>query len=314
MIRILAFCLLALPGIAAAREARPKPPAPPPVPLTPPALCEAAIAAAEAGAKLPARVLAAIALRESGRNDPKTGRARPWPWTINYAGVGHYYETPEEAIAAVKDIQAAGGQSIDVGCMQVNLLHHPAAFASLEEAFDPRRNAAYAGRFLKGLFASFGDWGPAIAAYHSRTAGKGEAYRDQVVASWRPTDPAVLARLTLTPPPAPTEGTVLTPVSTQGTAAGRGTAMTAAKPGVAVRISSTMAYRAFATIGSVYGAFQPVSMAYADFAPKPGKPARGRPLDLRLGGGGLGQSGLVVPKGVIERNGRAEKPSVRKPG
>ena len=59
-------------------------------PLTPPAMCEAAIANAEAEANLPNRVLASIAMRESGRVDPDTGRARPWPWTINYLGIGHF--------------------------------------------------------------------------------------------------------------------------------------------------------------------------------------------------------------------------------
>ena len=74
MIRCLALCLTLLPGLAMARPAHhpPEPPAPV-VPLTPPAMCEAAIAGAEAEAKLPARVLTAIALRESGRIDPDTG-------------------------------------------------------------------------------------------------------------------------------------------------------------------------------------------------------------------------------------------------
>ncbi len=35
--------------------------------------------------------------------------------------------------------------------MQVNLGYHPEAFASLEAAFDPRRNVAYATRFLLEL-------------------------------------------------------------------------------------------------------------------------------------------------------------------
>ena len=40
--------------------------------------------------------------------------------------------------------RAQGARSIDVGCMQVNLLHHADAFASLEQAFDPVANARYA--------------------------------------------------------------------------------------------------------------------------------------------------------------------------
>ncbi len=208
MIRRLALCVTLLPslllvsGLAMARAAHPPPAVVPAPPLTPPAMCEVAIASAEATAKLPDRVLTAIALRESGRVDPDTGRARPWPWTINFEGTGHFYASAQEAITAVQTIQASGGQSIDVGCMQVNLMHHPDAFASLEEAFDPAHNAAYAGRFLKSLFAALGDWGSAIAGYHSRTPGIGEPYRDQVVATWNPRDPAVLAKLSFQPLPA----------------------------------------------------------------------------------------------------------------
>jgi hypothetical protein len=292
MIRCIAFCLTLLSGIAPsvvmARIAhQPDPPAA--GPLTPYAMCEAAIASAEAATKLPARVLTAIALRESGRLDPDTGRWRPWPWTINVEGIGHFYDTKEEAIAAVQSIQAAGEPSVDVGCMQVNLMHHPYAFATLDDAFDPAHNAAYAGRFLMELFASSGDWGTAIAAYHSRTPGVGEPYRDQVVATWNPTDPAVLAKLSFQPlPPLPTpisggSGAIYAPF---------------AQPGP-IQIAPNMAYRAFLPTSSVYGAFRPASTVYGDFAQRPvRRQIRRRPMDFRVN---LGLSGraLVVPTGVV---------------
>ena len=60
-------------------------------------------------------------------------------------------------------------RSIDVGCMQVNLLHHPQAFATLEQAFDPPTNARYAARFLISLFHQTADWPKAGALYHSAT-------------------------------------------------------------------------------------------------------------------------------------------------
>ena len=69
-----------------------------------------------------------------------------------------------EAVAAVRGLQARGVRSIDVGCMQVNLMHHPDAFPSLDVAFDPQANAAYAARFLKELYAQTGDWTRATAA------------------------------------------------------------------------------------------------------------------------------------------------------
>jgi hypothetical protein len=298
-----------LPGLAMARSAEQPASSTPAGPLTPPAMCETAIDGAEAESRLPARILHAIALRESGRVDPTTGRVRPWPWTINFQGVGHFFETKEAAIAAVREIQAAGGQSVDVGCMQVNLLHHPNAFATLEQAFDPRSNASYAGRFVTDLFATLADWGSAIAAYHSRTPGVGEPYRDQVVANWNPKDPAVLAKLSFQPlaMPLPSthpgQSTIYVPF---------------AQPGP-VKISSDMAYRAFLPSSSNYQSFHSITVTYADFAvtSKPIRP-RGHPLDLRLSQG-VESSGrtLIVPKGIIERPAGkplAAKPAVIRPG
>src|SRR5947209_17037892 len=105
--------------------------------LQPPAgLCRTAIAAAERLHGIPDRLMQAIGVVESGRKDAQ-GNTAPWPWTINVEGVGQVFETKAEAIAAVNAHRARGARSIDVGCMQVNLLHHADAFTSLEEAFDP---------------------------------------------------------------------------------------------------------------------------------------------------------------------------------
>jgi hypothetical protein len=133
---------------------------------------------------LPAQLLRSIALVESGRLDPVTRRILPWPWTINVAGVGYFYASSAEAIAATKALQASGISSIDVGCAQVNLLHHPDAFSSIENAFDPKRNADYAARFLKSLHAGTRNWSLATAAYHSKTPGIGLAYARKVMAIW----------------------------------------------------------------------------------------------------------------------------------
>jgi hypothetical protein len=72
-----------------------------------------------------------------------------------------------------------------VGCFQVNLLHHPFAFATLDEAFDPAANARYAAHFLVDLHSRFGTWPAAVAAYHSATQRLGEPYRDAVLSAWR---------------------------------------------------------------------------------------------------------------------------------
>jgi hypothetical protein len=154
--------------------------------VTDPALlCGTAIASAEYVGRLPPRLLGAIGLTETGRVDPGSGRVRPWPWTINAEGEGQFFQTKQQAVAAVRTLQARGVRSIDVGCLQVNLMYHPDAFATLEDAFDPRVNAAYAARFLNALYVEGRDWAHAIAAYHSETPALGDAYRVLVMARWQ---------------------------------------------------------------------------------------------------------------------------------
>lgn len=147
-------------------------------------LCRPAILAAEREHRLPAALLGAIGRVESGRVDPRTGAVVSWPWTINAEGQGRFFPTKEDAIAAVRALRARGVSVVDVGCLQVNLHHHPHAFASLEEAFDPLANARYAGLFLSRLHGSARDWERAAAHYHSRTPERAEAYRLKVLAAW----------------------------------------------------------------------------------------------------------------------------------
>lgn len=148
------------------------------------ALCRAAGEAAERAHEVPAGLLLAIGRVESGRWDGPTGQVSAWPWTTNAAGVGRHYDSVGDALVATRAVQSQGVQSVDVGCFQVNLLHHPGAFASLEDAFDPTINAAYAARFLVGLRARTGSWEAAVGAYHSQTPERGGPYRDRVLAGW----------------------------------------------------------------------------------------------------------------------------------
>jgi hypothetical protein len=147
-------------------------------------LCRSAIQAAEREAGLPAHLLTAIARVESGRRDPETGAFHPWPWTINAEGRGQFFPTRAAAVAAVQQLWAQGVRSIDVGCMQINLRHHPNAFANLELAFDPLTNARYAARFLTELNSSRNDWTRAASAYHSATPEFADPYRQRVMAAW----------------------------------------------------------------------------------------------------------------------------------
>jgi len=160
-------------------------------------LCASIIARAERRHGIPARLLRAISLAETGRYDARRTAMIAWPWAVNAGGKGRYYPSKSKAIAAVERLRARGARNIDVGCMQVNLMHHPKAFADLKTAFDPARNVAYAARFLKDLHARTGSWIDAVAAYHSSLARQGNPYMLRVLRIWvdrraRP-NPAVLA-------------------------------------------------------------------------------------------------------------------------
>lgn len=165
--------------------------------------CQGAIAVAEIAHGIPVGFLLAIGRVESGRPDPRTGLVQPWPWTIDVAGKGAFFATRTEAAAAVQAAQQGGTASIDVGCMQINLQQHPAAFATLDEAFDPKANADYAARFLVDLRRESGDWLTASGLYHSRTATLATPYREMVAARLNGTSLGALSLLAMAPPRPP---------------------------------------------------------------------------------------------------------------
>jgi hypothetical protein len=167
---IVTFCLLG--SVRAASAVSPV--------TSPGMLCDQAIVAAEQRLHLPSGILAAVGRAETGRAD-QAGKAHPWPYTINAEGTGTFFATKQAAVAAIEELQSRGVRSIDVGCVQVNLLHHPAAFASLDQAFDPAANATYGARFLRQLYQEMRSWPAAIAAYHSRTPEIGANYQARVL-------------------------------------------------------------------------------------------------------------------------------------
>jgi hypothetical protein len=183
---------------------------------------------------VPEGLLRAIGRVESGRFDSGARALVPWPWTVDVDGVGYFYETKAAAVAAVRAFQARGTRSIDVGCLQVNLLHHPDAFADLDQAFDPQANVVYGARFLRQLFTQTGSWPLAAAAYHSKTPELGAKYGARVLAQW-------------------------------------GRTAKGAFPAVASRYPGTLAaraspYPAWPPPGVAYAAFAPTNFAYRAFA------------------------------------------------
>jgi len=145
-------------------------------------VCLQKIRSEERAHRIPGGLLAAIGFTESGRT--VTGQRTVWPWTVNAEGEGHFFDSKDEAVKFVEGKLADGVESIDVGCMQINLKQHPDAFASLDDAFDPAVNVAYGADFLKSLHGQTNGWLAAARRYHSATPEKGEPYGELVLANW----------------------------------------------------------------------------------------------------------------------------------
>jgi hypothetical protein len=148
-------------------------------------LCRSEARLLEQAADLPDHLLSAIARVESGRWHKDSGEIFSWPWTVMAEGRGRYLPTKQAAVAEVETLRARGVRNIDVGCMQINLMYHGEAFQSLDEAFDPMSNIAYAAAFLSDLKNESRSWTKAIGRYHSRHQRRGMKYRLKVLSAWR---------------------------------------------------------------------------------------------------------------------------------
>lgn len=148
---------------------------PVPVQATPSNLCVHAARAAAEQTGVPVGVMQAITLVETGQR--RDGVVRPWPWAVNAAGEGQWFDTPGAAETRVQGLIDRGETNVDLGCFQLNYRWHARNFASIADMLDPDRNAEYAARYLAGLYARTGDWSSAAAAYHSATPEYAARYR-----------------------------------------------------------------------------------------------------------------------------------------
>lgn len=144
--------------------------------------CIAAASAAERAEGLPPGLLGAIGAVESANRR----------WAIDADGRPLAAADLADATLRSAGAIAEGARFVDVGCFQVDLRYHGAAFGSLADAFDPMRNAIVAARFLASLHRAAGDWTRAIGRYHTRGVG-GLDYASRVLAAWQGGPPRTLA-------------------------------------------------------------------------------------------------------------------------
>ncbi len=115
---------------------------------------------------IPPAVLYAIALVESGQK-LASGQVRPWPWTLNVAGVPRRYPTRLAAWKGLKHYLAQGVDFIDVGIMQVNWHYHHKKLGTPWEALEPFNNTRTGAKILQAEYNKTGAWHTAIGRYHS---------------------------------------------------------------------------------------------------------------------------------------------------
>ncbi|WP_439899224.1 lytic transglycosylase domain-containing protein [Pseudomonas gingeri] len=155
---LLGGCLLALPVIAASL---------PPL----------AYRWATQGTPVPPQVLYALALQESGTL--LRGRLRPWPWTLNVAGLPYRYADRQSACnALLLAIEQVGAKRVDAGLGQINLGWNGEHFAHPCQALDPYRNLSVAAGLLLEHKTPEVDWVTAAGRYHRPVGGApAERYR-----------------------------------------------------------------------------------------------------------------------------------------
>lgn len=143
--------------------------------------CIAAITFYEKQYDLPPNLLHAIAITESGKWNLQEKMILPWPWTLNVMGKGYYFETQQQALQYLRKLLSEGIEQIDIGCAQVNWLHHGKHhFQTPENALNPIINTAYAAYFLTQNYQITKNWRHAVARYHSKNSIIGEKYAQKV--------------------------------------------------------------------------------------------------------------------------------------
>ncbi len=140
--------------------------------------------AAEQG--IPHTIFYAIALTESATQIDKTNLQRPWPWTLNVAGHGYFYNSRHAAWRALKDWLHKGRRSIDIGLMQVNWRYHQERLGTPWQALNPYHNLRVGAAVLKACYQRRQDWWSSVGCYHSPSnPRRADRYRRRVVSHWR---------------------------------------------------------------------------------------------------------------------------------
>lgn len=124
--------------------------------------CASLIAHTESTRNIPRGLLMAIAVTESALN------GRPNPYAMNIAGRSYFANGYQDMANVISANWSRGVQSIDVGCMQVNLKYHGMKFPRMTDLLDPNTNVQYGASYLISLATQAGSWKDAVMSYHNK--------------------------------------------------------------------------------------------------------------------------------------------------
>ena len=142
--------------------------------------------AVAAESNIPHSLLYAVALTESGKRMPSSSTIRPWPWTLNIAGRGVFFDSRQSAWQALIDSLEAGERSIDIGLMQVNWRYHQARLGSPWQALDPYHNLRVGASILQECYSGDRDWWASVGCYHApNNPRRADQYRRRVILHWQ---------------------------------------------------------------------------------------------------------------------------------
>lgn len=102
--------------------------------------------------KVDPNLLYAIALAESQKRVQDF--VRPWPWAVNAKGVGHFFDSLDQAEAFIDKQIAAGNQNMDVGPLQINTRWHGDKVSDPKDLLDLKTSIRVGADILAAALAS----------------------------------------------------------------------------------------------------------------------------------------------------------------
>ncbi|MDR1907541.1 MAG: transglycosylase SLT domain-containing protein [Holosporales bacterium] len=107
---------------------------------------------------IPDGLLLAIACVESTKR----------PWAVNNYRESRYFQSLDDAMEYICQLEKQSQLSISVGYMQINWMVHKSEFKSLRDALKPYHNVEFAAKLLNSLYQRFGSWDKAVMWYNPK--------------------------------------------------------------------------------------------------------------------------------------------------